>query len=675
MSFKILNMLIFFIILMLSVSSSARVFTSVQTGSYSNSSTWGGTRFPGDSTLIDTFYVNTGHVVTLNNNVSVRNVTGSLRGTLSVYGSIILAGHIYLRGGSNLRFEAGSNINLAGNGIIDTSVAGNRTITIAGTLENRVIIRDTTGTGYISTEASDNWQNAVLNWTYCDFQNLGSDWLFYSSTAPNIQNCTFTNCGQIQFRLSSNNVNFTMSNCDFIGSGGGNLRPLFIRDLGGNNVTSATRLLNKCSFRHTSAGSEIFLMTRGFKIKDCVFNNIFINQFWYYTHLTKNLFMSTSRSDPLYTSVGVGSKIDSCYFWSNVDNPHDINIVSDLGDSVQIINNVFEHIYSAPFTDHGDHIIMRETATGKLVISHNLLIDHKSGAFLNTLGNGPSPDDPTNVNLYVHHNTLFYRDAMDYGLLYRTENGGYLSGHSEFIYNMIVNTGTNNERGINIEIVANNIIDTIDYNCFVRLPSTNISDRYYGMTSTLYTENQNWYGGRDITVNPNFVDTTRNILSYAVTFGSVSSTEIAMLDYFLKINGYETSTQSQTGTITDINSLLSWVKYGYASKEILTAKIGFLSLSANVNSFIPSSAKRNSIISVLGNICDSTENVRIFLNSVNCSLTKWSQDTVKFTVPSWAPRGYYSIILKAIIPSDTIILDSANTRLRIFLPEIIRSGR
>ncbi|MBU2051333.1 MAG: hypothetical protein KKH61_20490 [Gammaproteobacteria bacterium] len=70
--------------------------------------------------------------------------------------------------------------------------------------------------------------------------------------------------------------------------------------------------------------------------------------------------------------------------------------------------------------------------------------------------------------------------------------------------------------------------------------------------------------------------------------------------------------------------------------------------------------------SVAGNVCE--------LNSMDLAVTRWSTGEVHAVIPAWAPRGYYWPILRQYFGTDTITLDTAATRYRVLVPEIINDG-
>jgi hypothetical protein len=97
--------------------------------------------------------------------------------------------------------------------------------------------------------------------------------------------------------------------------------------------------------------------------------------------------------------------------------------------------------------------------------------------------------------------------------------------------------------------------------------------------------------------------------------------------------------------------------------------------AAYIQSISPSKGKRLSSVAFYADtLMDSTAGVRATLNSVYLTVTKWSEDTVKGTIPAWAPRGYYWPILAHIAAGDTTILDTASTRFRVMVPEILTGG-
>jgi photosystem II stability/assembly factor-like uncharacterized protein len=98
-------------------------------------------------------------------------------------------------------------------------------------------------------------------------------------------------------------------------------------------------------------------------------------------------------------------------------------------------------------------------------------------------------------------------------------------------------------------------------------------------------------------------------------------------------------------------------------------------LGLTINSFTPAKGKRSSTISfVSSDLIDSSASVRARINAVDLTITRWSDGQVDGTIPAWAPRGFYWPILAHIAAGDTTILDTASTRFRVMVPEILTGG-
>ena len=90
-----------------------------------------------------------------------------------------------------------------------------------------------------------------------------------------------------------------------------------------------------------------------------------------------------------------------------------------------------------------------------------------------------------------------------------------------------------------------------------------------------------------------------------------------------------------------------------------------LAATGTIVSYSPTASKRNSTLTLAcTSLMDSGATVRGRINSVYCTLTRWRADTVKMTIPGWAPFGYYWPIIATVSGGDTTSLDTAGTMWR-----------
>lgn len=100
----------------------------------------------------------------------------------------------------------------------------------------------------------------------------------------------------------------------------------------------------------------------------------------------------------------------------------------------------------------------------------------------------------------------------------------------------------------------------------------------------------------------------------------------------------------------------------------------FMSTNPVIDSISPAKTWRDSSITFsVTNLPDSSADVSASINSVTLPLTQWSSGQVKGTVPEWTPRGSYWPILN-YMENEELVADTASTRVRIMVPEIINSG-
>jgi len=202
-------------------------------------------------------------------------------------------------------------------------------------------------------------------------------------------------------------------------------------------------------------------------------------------------------------------------------------------------------------------------ASGDISVKRNIVLDDKGGVFANRLGASST------ANVTIEHNTYLSKKASanfanPYGLIFRTESNGYMTGSSVVtilsnIVGVINNLSSDGQvAGINLSTVAGlggivptDQIDVMDYNTYWNLVTVFPTNLYRFVVTTGKTIGDAGFGGSDDDLNPTMTDYPVGnsiILAFAATKGLTTTSQV--FAELLKLNGFNSATGKQESGIT-----------------------------------------------------------------------------------------------------------------------------
>jgi hypothetical protein len=574
-------------------------YTSTQAGDWTNTATWGGTGPPGAN---DTASV--GNAVTITTAITVGN-NGGTGGTPAI--EITSGGSLFVSGSGSLTISA--DLQFRTNNATVTFGAGTG-LTLAAPASGTCAIdfRSQTGvylvfngmsgshctlTTNLSNSGSTNGYFTGLSFgndfgmltaSYTDVSNMGTttanEWGFggYTDSGGNVNvsitHCTFTN-SNVMLRLGATNNwdgNLTFTSNIFSSSVGnaqlgGASGCLFLNMK--NAASSGTRLIQYCGFDKAVVGSTVL----GFTCYDCFFND------GYYFSTIALQGANTLQRCLLVLRYSATSTI-------TIDNSAtDIYIAASTNANYHYLNNATSSV-SAPVwsgfvweclagTSAGGDTLLTTNCTSTCALTLQNCIELPGSGGLNFF-------NMTNLTCSVLHCTL----QAGYGAnnsAYTGEAGaGTLHELTAFKSNFIYAPSSNSSNlklysvastGGTEDIIAPTSADyNASYNCNLNTPQ--------GGTYN-YTNSGNGYGlfesavpgTHDLgSINPMFVDSTRNIANWGLTQGQASQS--ATLSYL-------NSNPSQ------VINMIRWVRAGFTPQNsaLLNATYPGDTLSLDANGY------------------------------------------------------------------------------------------
>lgn len=287
------------------------------------------------------------------------------------------------------------------------------------------------------------------------------------------------------------------------------------------------------------------------------------------------VFTHISTAGGIGNGGGLNSTMIGAMITSTVDNPKIWSQASPFG---EISNCVYDPTYELGYTDGGDAVLLsRATETNPtlvIVVKNNLVLESKTGAFINGLGVGGGAGDEITGGVLLEHNTLVGSYDNAYGGLLRTESGGYLVGDTQINSNLIVDISAQaGSLGFNLDFALDDQLTSFDYNNWFQ-----IENPYQGVTSATKTAGVTvGYGGNDLTQDPQFVDPTRNFRQWDLLVGSGLGTTAAGTDELLKLNGYDDTLKTQLSanrTVHSVTSVTTWIADGFKVQNVTLENAG-----------------------------------------------------------------------------------------------------
>ncbi len=261
-------------------------------------------------------------------------------------------------------------------------------------------------------------------------------------------------------------------------------------------------------------------------------------------HTYSKNFLSSDQSVTNYRTLAVNGgappvTFDNNYCYYDVLNPHPFTITNSGSTGTDHYTN---NILEVEFNFDGANLFNANSAR-PVEVSHNIHIG--SGSLCNTVGGDAR--QPITINNNTCYSTLA-GNAGD-GLLFLSESGP--STGTIDIFNNIVTGATDPESAVN-SITGIQDITYSDYNSFFNV--------------TTHYEHVNVISGQlnDITENPKFLHSTRNLFMWDISKGG-AGTKANVVNSFAGVNGYNGATKKQSDPPAGYFpwDLITWVRYGF----------------------------------------------------------------------------------------------------------------
>ncbi len=549
-------------------------YVCVATGDWNTASTWDvGSGYPGDglgasdTATIGAYTVTAPASLTISAANAVALATGGTainakarlvnNGTLNLTSWTMNAFTRFTIGAGSLLDTSGGNFN------ITSSAAGRYIFDSSATSTSRGVV-DLGGGNW---ERSGFDVKSYVHFQYVDFKNLGNCFftiMDYGSTLTDgdttfgtsgayVEDCIVEDCtlndGVAVPRFGGARVaglKFIFRRNDVVGWTG--TYGVYLADYGGAS-RAGTKDLSHNTFKQ--AGGTIRVLGYEFDLKDSVLDDVVV-----YAISSIQIIESANlyRLKTQDLSSADGDSIKSSYIATEKDNPHTLQGYST------VTNNVIQVTYSLGYTDDGDHALVSPLLDQ--TFNYNIILEEKSGVFLNALGSARS-------KIYnVNHNTL-YGNYNAYGSLARNEAGGSFTGALSLHDNLIINKAViSGSLGFNLTTVLDDQVTAMDNNGWYQ-----IETKYSGVTSATKTAGVTaGYGGNDIEGNPEFFAPTRKLETWDAANGSGTGTVDAAVTYMLGINGYDSTNKTQVAAnaVSELPSdIVEWVSAGLAPQNVI----------------------------------------------------------------------------------------------------------
>jgi hypothetical protein len=570
-------------------------FTSRAAGDWSSGgqTTWTQTGVPGDG---DTTTITHAITISANTTVGASPATGGTQAILlNAGGSLsITGGTLTLKGDIK---QAGANTTVtmsAGTGVTfkpaasatykwDFGTNSGTTLTCNGSSGSHVTIQtDTTNAGsgqaYFAFTSGNN--QGCTTATYTDLTNMGTStsaqWGFGamadksgSDVSVSITNCTFThsNC-QIKMGTGTNNwdANFTFTNNTFTSSvtnsESGTAGCCFISFHA--TATNGTRL-----FQYNSLDAAL---TSGSNYTSVQTVDNYFGAGYYFTttgawgaatNFARNFINITLGAAQNVTSFG--DMQDNYFYHSATNNPHFVG-----GPTVVVLSTMLYKglIFDTACSDGtGDCIFPNGTSGGNravtvkgcIVLPHGGASGATAGKLLSTLQSSTS-----GTTITCEHNT-YAALSGEGGLVQLDETLSSYAGEITSCRSNIIWSGSHGSPDRNYAIndlgsgtIATDAVTVAGYNGFLTPTTGTITANGSSTSATGYNGIKvsgsgfpsSQVGTGDFTADPKFLDNTRNMASYAQTFGGADGTASGGITYFA-------ANPSKIGT------MVNWVREGF----------------------------------------------------------------------------------------------------------------
>jgi len=540
------------------------LFTFVLTGDFEADSTWDvGSGFPGatDTFIIDipgTVTVSTVLAAATSGQIGGTDVSNVGKLTIADGGKLTLNADLTLNNWNHLQIDGGGELDIDGNDVITTSnTPGAHILDIVGTAINRAKVSSSTvGVGDFK-RSTGGGMASLITVNFNDFSGCGKIKLgdnIFEGHKLDIRNTVFVGCDEpFLGGFQHGNNDYILSGIDIRDDRSTTANVGIIERTDGLAATgTGTQLIEKITAVANTA-SVFRWNVKGINRSKIVTDRIVHSSVTGRGYTVLDSFFRLKSTSAAILDNARFDILQDSYVFADGDNPHGVGAAENL------VNGVIEATYTVAFTDNGDHYILNtsfdETATGVLIL------EEKSGVFFNALSAAMAS------NYVMNHCTMVGNYNATYGSIARTEAGGSYTGTFSVQSNLTV-SNLASARGFNLLTGGDDQVTLMDFNAWV-----DVTDQYSGVTSATKTPGVTvGYGGNDFNgIDPNFVDSTRNLAKWAGTV-TASATADSAVEHLLKINGYnETSkTQVPDDIISEVpKDATDYVRAGYAPTNIL----------------------------------------------------------------------------------------------------------
>lgn len=541
-------------------------FVGSVTGNWNTGAAWGnvgdveGVDYPGSA---DTFTMNTSVSITVPSGVTSAATSGTFDGTLIINGTLNIGGNLTVNedadgftmgAGSSLVFSAGGSL-VQDTGTVNSS---STPITILGTVDSRVTITGDGATSNISYAGTTNKMWADHNIQYTDFSGFTNIRLADNLTTGQtltLKNVTFTGYDVITCMAGMNlAANHTIDGVDLRDTAGATQR----WDWGGDYGTdTGTRVFQNITMSNAGQLRNLGLETtlHGTKITNLVVHNSeFLNagagkidiDGWF----IDNIALAGQQDIAIH-------KATNGYYFSDAVNAHPFGAG---GNSSEFTDNIVE-CTGVDVSNGGDGIIANSLFTGTLNVLRNIFMWGSDGTAINAVGSNPTGTVNFDHNTVVVTNTAANSITDNFPLLIKSQTAdwaGTVNCRSNIAYFVSGITAPTRAAGITLATTTADQINNTDYNVF-GLPD--IWNEYVNVVITGKTYPGAGFGGSDFSLNPNFVDETRNLASWDASLGGAGTVANAITE-MLKYNS-----TSFNANYTVANAI-AYVQAGFAPTNV-----------------------------------------------------------------------------------------------------------
>jgi hypothetical protein len=511
-------------------------YTSTQNGNWSAAATWGGGGTPG---IGDTATI--AHTVTIDVDTTVGtspNDTSTLVVTVNNTKSLVIATSktLTIRGNASFNFNSNITLNAGANIVFDNSVSGGTPIynlainfilfTASGTSGLHCQISAIAGQTFTMGGASG-FQSVTATYLYVS-RMATSTWGVANAGAISFTFCLFDSCGIIIFsNASTTNFNFTINDCVWTNTTGSaeSIR-LQLQGVLGTGARSFRRNVVDKFVNHNAVGFEISDNYLGGSI------NCIAGKTW--SSFRRNFCITASINTGNGALMTASAERNYFVIDSSSGNPHFTSPTAlDSADNI-VSQNIYE-AHTPDLIDAGDCILVKDAACSggfKVIGKNNIVLPDSypsvsctSGDLL-TLYNASSAV----VTQWTRNTGCINKDVTQGrgALIVTSEAGNGTAGQVEIFKSNLAWGSTANQAWL-VERNAGNVKDIVSvagadknwrYNSSNGDNQRGYEDR--AASNTLWTAGDAVAAGVDANQgsgNPQFVDSSRNIASWAVARG------------------------------------------------------------------------------------------------------------------------------------------------------------